>query len=247
MNYIIIFLGVVLIMVIFYYIYKSYLSDATKLDKLTNLNYSVPVLQVKDKPQNVNVSYGIWLYVNTWSTTNIKYIFYRTGDVYLYLDKSTATLYCDVAINQPTGSSSDYVSTTTVVGAPTGVQHITVTNNFPMQKWVYIIVSNDGKGFTDIYLDGKLVKSIRLAASRPTLPDNDVGIYVGNSSTGLAYYDAYITKFQRYTYTMDPQTAWNTYVQGNGMSGLSNMFSNYGVAVSLYKDNVETASLSFNR
>ena len=34
-----------------------------------------------------------------------------------------------------------------------------ITNNFPLQKWTCILVSVDNK-IIDVYLDGKLVKSI---------------------------------------------------------------------------------------
>ena len=39
---------------------------------------------------------------------------------------------------------------------------IEVVNNFPLQKWVYILISYDNN-ICDIYLDGKMVKSVQLS------------------------------------------------------------------------------------
>jgi hypothetical protein len=38
---------------------------------------------------------------------------------------------------------------------------IVVTNNFPIQKWVHIGIVIDNK-IMDVYLDGKMVKSVKL-------------------------------------------------------------------------------------
>jgi hypothetical protein len=131
---------------------------------------------------------------------------------------------------------------------------ITITDNFPIQKWTHVIVSLDNQ-FMDIYLDGKLVMSQRLftppsvtgaAAAQPkTPPDNPAPIYLGNSgSTAFTPFDAYIATFIRWTKPMDPQLAWNTYMSGNGGNSITNMFSSYNLNLSVLKNNVQTANYS---
>ena len=83
-------------------------------------------------------------------------------------------------------------------------------------------------GFTDVYLDGKLVKSIKMDI-RPNLPDEKTAITLGGGQP----FDAYLSKFVRYLYTMDPQTAWNLYLYGNG-TGLSQ----YNVDIAVTKNGV---------
>jgi hypothetical protein len=112
-------------------------------------------------------------------------------------------------------------------GSTADTETITITNNFPVQKWVYIIISADNK-IIDCYIDGKLVTSQQLK-NQPTVSDTD--IYVG-------VFNAHLAKFQRITSPMDPQTAWSNYMSGNGGNSLSKIFSSYGVDVIFKKDNV---------
>jgi hypothetical protein len=229
MNPVITFLLVILLFVIGYLIYSYIYPTSTQLKSLTNLNFAVPSLQITDgQPQSANVSYGIWVYVNSWSNKSQKSLFSRSGDLEVYLDQDTPTLYVDLfVIPNGTGNGNK--------------QTITVTNNFPVQKWVYIIVSTDSRGFADVYMDGKLVKSVKLTGVRGTsdtqgLPDATSYINIGNNNgTGFVPLDAYISKFVRYTYTMDPQTAWNLYLSGNGSTST---FSHYGLQVALTKDGI---------
>ena len=233
MNPIIVFLIVILLLVVFFLIYRAIFPPTTTLKTLTNLNDPPVNVEITDgQATSGNVSYAIWLYVNTWKNNTQKIIFSRKGDLALYLDANTPTLLCDVTINptQKVPSDNTYnVSTIATSGASnSNSQTITVTNNLPLQKWVYIIVSMDTAGFTDIYLDGKLVKSVKLYNIRPSIPDNSTKIAIGDKP-----YDAYISQFIRYTYTMDPQTAWNLYLYGN-----SSFFGQYNVDVVLLKNGV---------
>lgn len=135
-----------------------------------------------------------------------------------------------------------------------------ITNNFPLQKWVCVGVSVDNQ-FVDAYLDGKLVKSKRFytsttrTATRPvtttmpkTPPDATASpVYLGNSETGQTFapFDAFIAEFKRWSAPIDPQSAWDTYLAGNGTNGVSRAFSSYGIDVSVLKNKVEQTKFSF--
>lgn len=234
MNPIIVFLSVILLLVIFFLIYRAIFPPTTSLSTLTNLNDGQVKVQITDgKASSGNVSYAAWLYVNTWQNNMTKKIFSRLGDLALYMDSNTPTLYCDITIspvqNVPTDGTYNVSNLITKDSTNNTAQTVTITNNYPLQKWVYIIVSLDTAGFVDFYLDGKLVKSVKLYNFRPSLPDQGTYILLGNSPG----YDAYISQFIRYTYTMDPQTAWNLYLYGN-----NNFFGEYNVDIALLKNGV---------
>lgn len=227
MNPLAIILGIVIIILI-YVLYKFFRNDTGRvLSKTTNLNTSdESVVVIKSDSISSGTSsiyaYGLWLYVNTWSTGE-KTIIRRENantnsinDIRLYLDSTTPTLKC----NFNTSSSS---SPETVI----------ITNNFPIQKWVYIIVSVDNR-IVDTYLDGKLITSQQLIGT-PTVTEG--GIYMGN-------FDAYLANFQNWKSAIDPQTAWKNYMSGNGGTAINNMFKSYGLDFSLKKDNVEQYKFS---
>lgn len=132
-----------------------------------------------------------------------------------------------------------------------------ITDNFPIQKWVYIIISSDS-GFFDCYLDGKLVKSQKVMVEGTNIlpaqpPDDKTEIALGNTGNwttttpspkclegtpnGL---NANIAKFKRWTNSMDPQTAWTSYMSGNGQN---NYLSTFGANIQINKDNLLYSSV----
>lgn len=106
-----------------------------------------------------------------------------------------------------------------------------VTSNYPLQKWVCVSISVDNK-IVDSYLDGKLVKSQKISDMDTHTPNNNSLISFG---TG----DIYIAEFERLPYPIDPQTAWDRYMAGNGGSYISNAFAAYGANLILTKDQVD--------
>ena len=229
MSPVAIILGIVIILLI-YVLYKFFRNDTGAiLTKTSNLNTTnETTVAIKrgsiSSGQSPIYSYGLWLYVNTWST-NAKTIFRRQNkdssgkdDIRLYLDATTPTLKCDFYTNYSTN---------------TPLETVNITTNFPIQKWVHIIVSVDNK-IVDTYLDGKLITSQQLNGT-PYVSEGD--IYLGK-------FDAYMANFQNWNSAMDPQTAWKTYMSGNGGNAISKMFKSYGIDFSLKKDNVEQYKLN---
>ena len=230
MNWLIILLIVLIVIILFYSYFKNWFLGITTVSTQQSLSTPTPpvLATVFNSPDSTRYSYGIWYYVNTWTTGIDKVIFSRKNDILLYLDNSTAELLC--ALN-PHPSSDPGAN----VILPTSIDHenlITVTNNFPLQKWVYITVVVDNT-IADIYLDGKLVKSVQI---HQVSPDKTSNLYFGSG------YDAYISNFQRWSTPLDPQTVWSTYLAGNGTSSIGT--NNYHMNVSLLKDNVEQKTYS---
>uniref|UniRef100_A0A6C0B4B8 LamG-like jellyroll fold domain-containing protein n=1 Tax=viral metagenome TaxID=1070528 RepID=A0A6C0B4B8_9ZZZZ len=179
MNVTVIALGIlllVLIYVLYLYLSPSYSSLITSASLLTN----TPPLTGIESPTSPRYAYGLWLYVNSWNNTSTnKYIFTRNNNIQLYLDKTQLNLYLDVYMNTGSGSGA-WLSTIT---AP-----ILITNNYPIQKWCYIVVSVDS-AFIDCYLDGKLILSQKTYMPNPISGSSTTNIYpamppdIGQSSS----------------------------------------------------------------
>ena len=144
MNITLIILGVIIAILIYVLWYYYSPGNSSVLSSKANLNATNPPITSLNSPTNTRYGYGIWVYVNSWNNQNDKIIFSRDKNIKLRLDKSKPSLYCDITMSDGTTESKTLI-----------------TDNFPLQKWVFVIVSVDNQ-FLDCYLDGKLVKSTRL-------------------------------------------------------------------------------------
>lgn len=227
MNPIVILLGIVIIVLI-YVLYKYFSSNTVTLQASGSLNAPIPPITSINSPTNTRYGYGIWLFVNSWdSSTTSRIVFNRNNNLQLSFSQSSPTLNCIMTMSDG------------------NTQTAMITDNFPLQKWVYVIISVDNQ-FMDAYLDGKLVVSKRFFnQSTPSVipkqpQDSTVPITLGNSGMpNFQKQDIYITRFQRWTDPVDPQTAWNTYMSGNGGSTTSTLGA-YSANLSILQNNVET-------
>jgi hypothetical protein len=199
----------VLIIVILYLLYlylfdtSNELKDFVKIDKQVSVDVN--------SPSSTRYAYGIWIYVGEWNSSAIKTIYSHGDDGQgnmnggeLYLEQLTPTLkYKDTNGNE-----------------------VSITDNFPIQKWTHILVSVDNN-IGDFYLDGKLVRSA----------DMGTGATPSASNVSLgAISNTHIAKFTRWTTPINPQAAYDVYMKGNGQTG---MLPAYGIDISVFKDNIE--------
>ena len=212
-----IILGVIVIILI-YLLYVFYIKQSDTLVSTASLTGSNPPITTLNSGQSVNYAYAIWIYVQEWSSTNTKTIFQRDNNIKVYLDATTPTLFCDITLD------------------PSGVQTITVTNNFPIQKWVYLVISANNT-VIDAYLDGKLINSTQLTSS----PRSPAIAATSPMNLGSGF-NAYISGFNSWGSPLGPQQVWNNYMSGNGTSAISRYFSSYSVDLTVSKDNVEQNS-----
>ena len=216
MSYTVIILSIIAIALI-YVLYVYFVKKSNVLSQSANLNGSNPPITTISSGNSTQYAYGIWVYVNTWNTAP-KNIFSRPGNISLDLAADTPTLTC------------------TIQQTPGPAKPIVITNNFPIQTWVYIIVSSSGT-IVDFYINGKLVNSNKLLGS-PTQPSSSSAITYG---TG---WDCYVAGFNNWSAPIGPQEAWDSYMSGHG-SSVSQFFSQYGVNIAVTKDNVVQSSYSF--
>jgi len=220
MNWAVIILGTLLV-ISAYLLFVLYPSKTTLVEKM-DLKQSNPDITYSSlsNPNASRYSYSTWIFVNTWSNLEEKTIFSRpsaaagANDIRLYLDKDSPILKCDIMTETK--------------------ETIVLTDNFPIQKWVYVIVSVDNQ-IVDMYLDGKLVVSKKLA-KMPVVPTGDIK-FGGSGSP-----DIILSRFSRFTFPMDPQTAWSKYMDGNG---ITSNFPNYGMKLTVLKDGIDQKQIKF--
>uniref|UniRef100_A0A6C0LRB3 Lectin/glucanase superfamily protein n=1 Tax=viral metagenome TaxID=1070528 RepID=A0A6C0LRB3_9ZZZZ len=230
MNYTIIVLGIIIVFLV-YYLYINYISASKTILKSVDLNSANPDITLVDKAENVSYGYGAWVYINSWDQNKSKGIFSRSNNISLYLDTNRPILKCDISLNSVNA------------GTPTTNQSIIITENFPLQKWVYIIVSVDagsGNGtIVDCYINGKLVKSSKITSDAKQPGSATVSpIKIGAGTI----WDAVLAKFTRFTKPVDPQTAWDNYLSGNGSTGLFSI-GNFSANLAVLKDNIQYSNV----
>lgn len=251
MNYTFIILGIILVIVL-WLLYSNLMaktSVAAVQTYLQTMPASIPVTKLTNG-NSTSFYYAIWIYVNNLnngpSTTitqklpssladssknrdpkslanNIFYLADSQNKAYLSLDITKTTLL-NTSILLPNSNDNSLVQ-------------YDITPNFPLQRWEYVIISVN-QNFLDLYLDGKLIKSANLGQN-PQLPlentTSPASIYFGNG-------DIYIAGFQRVPNAIDPQTAWNQYLNGSGVTK-SNL--NYGLSMQISKNNTPQSTVKF--
>jgi hypothetical protein len=208
---------IIVLIVILYLFYTFFIASTSTIVTSVYLGSATTAQTITDTPTAANFSVGVWVYVNSWDNTHAKNIYYMTTN------NSTLLVSLDLATTTPTLS-------TTV-----GTTKIDITDNFPLQKWVYVIVSVSSS-IVDCYLDGRLVSSYQLPLTQ--LPNTSgaktlsVGFATPNGGAYLSE-DIYLYSFNRYTYPMDPSTAQNNYYWASPPSTSSN---NYSISIELDKN-----------
>lgn len=213
---------IVAVVILIYIIFFVMTGTQTLINKL-DLATSQPAMPASElvMPSASTYSYSMWLYVygpKEQLDVN-KYIISRNAsasakNIGLKLDPTKPSLILEYAVS---GAKKEVI----------------VSDDFPLQTWVHIIASVQGQ-YIDVYINGKLVKSIRDNVDTP------------NASSDLAYgqFPAYLAKLERTTKATDPQTAWDEYTKGNGDNPLKKYMANLGLDIVFSKDGKDNYKLS---
>ena len=237
MNLLIVILGIVVVFLC-YYIYQMYTTpsklggDNTYLGKMKETAPETIAPSSISEPYSSKYTIAYWIYVNTFSQEINKFLSYgkpesTTGgdaiDICSFeLDNTQPKLLTKIKI----GDIDDKIH-----------QTITITDNLPIQSWVYVLVSVQSN-YADCYINGKLVVSQQLKQPAVSIP------MTGKADTpkptfslhGGPNIDVYITRMMRLAYPIDPQTVWNYYNQGNGNAMGPGNSSTYHLSVEVSKD-----------
>lgn len=220
MNYTLVILGIVLLLVI-YILYKvldeKSRSVASKMDlKVTNQSVAV---ENTGKADSMRYYISTWIYVN-----NLADIAAGTP---IYKLENSSTKYLELLLTSSAVLKYEIKDKTNANG-----QIYTIMSNFPLQKWVNIIISVDND-IVDLYIDGKLIRSHKVENGIQQITKTGTNIIFGSPV------DAYLAKMERQPKAMDPTNAWNKYMEGNGGNYFSRMFANYGGNFTLTKDDLD--------
>ena len=225
MDFIPILLGIVIIFLL-YLLISFYRSSETVLTETANLSQTIPPIKITNSPGSSSYAYGIWIFVSNWDSNKTKTIFKRANNLTVSLDKTSPKLIAKFTMDK--------------VSDPVLEKDVIITDNMPLQKWVYITISVDGQ-YVDGYIDGKLVKSSRVI-SDGLIPKTQT--IAATMQLGGDGFDASIARFKHWAHAVDPQTVWNSYLQGNGQGSWTSTLSDYGVDLSILRNNVETTRFS---
>lgn len=212
MNYTLIILGIILILVL-YILYRFITDRSTMVSSKVYLKDKPSDIKFKDNmpnPTSSRYTYSLWIYVKT-------------------LEAKTDIISVDKDSTPPKFKLYLETSGTLKFDIDTKTGNI-ITSNFPLQRWVCVRISVDNN-IVDTYIDGKLVKSQDMGTINH--PDD-------NSIFSYGEGDIYLAEVERPASPTDPQTAWDSYMAGNGGSYIGNMFSSYGASLILSKDDIDT-------
>jgi hypothetical protein len=225
MNYTLVILGVILLIVI-YILYKVISEKGKVVSKKVDLSESNSPVSYSDlnSPKAARFCFSVWAYVESLSSAPMTLVKVDTD-----ADGTNTFFQLDVS----GGPTLKYTILTSSTGSGDTAVTKEIMPNFPLQKWVCIMVSFDNK-VVDLYIDGKLVRSQQLVNS-PTATDKNhvIKFPPGGGNKG------YLAKFERLTSPMDPATAWNKYMEGNGGNYFSRLLSQYGASLTLKKDDLD--------
>ena len=217
MNYLATILVVVIAIILFYFYY--YITNNELSSGLQNLAYSKEISYSKLKnPNSYTYSYQCWIYMSA-PTGTAKSIYQRkTGET------NTSPIFeVDISGQQL------ILKAGTGVNPPTNI--MTITSEFPIQKWTYLVINVYNLQTFEAYINGKLAKTVNVpSGSSPKPASNRNSLYIGGDSL-----DGYITKFTRTEKTLDAKTVWENYLSGNGLSNLFSTLIPYGLNLSISK------------
>lgn len=230
-------LTVVVVLVVLYFIINWLFSKSTQLTRMANGNEKQTILAstIKNNSNSSNYTYSTWFYVNDWN--------YRFGEPKVLLGRldddnnASPSIVFDAMENNITISVSCYPqSQSTGLTSNKSIVHQCNVKNFPLQKWVNLIISLYGRTL-DVYIDGKLVRTCVLPGVAKVSTKSDIVVTPNGGFSG------WTSNFMYFDNSTNPQEAYNIYKGGFGGSLLGNMFNKYRIKFSFLTDNKEVSSI----
>jgi len=222
---------ILILIVILYLFYVYFIASSKKLVSSIYLLNNTSAVTITDSPTVTNFSLGLWIYINSWNiTAQADNNAPSTTNIFTLSNGSAPLVSLDL------GNTAPVLTTTITLTGNATSQLINLTNNFPIQRWVFVIVSVSNN-IVDGYLDGRLVTSYQLPLGSQISVSGATSLTL-NMGKGM---DAYVYNFQRWSYPMDPQTAQSTYYYGAPSSKTA---MNYNLSLSVLKDGATFSSMS---
>jgi hypothetical protein len=223
MNYMMIIGGFILVVIL--YMLYLFFTNNTLTSGLQPLSTSITYDYTKLVDPGSNVfCYEGWIYLNS-APTSEKSLFQR----------SSATIGTDTDFAVTLNGSTLAVKCSSGGSGTRNVNVMTITDQLPLQKWIYLVVNVNSQRVVEAYLNGKLVKTVQSSASGalPTSPSTVKSLFLGDNGI-----DGYITKFTRTATNMNADLVWSTYLTGNGLNSALGYLMPYNINLAISKDDI---------
>lgn len=225
-------LAIIIILLLLYVIFKALTTNYTTLGTMQKWSNKT-TLQGSNLPSSfkANSAISIWFYIKKWvnGANVVSFHTGATGDANSTMFKVQFKANTNTIQIFPRSASSDS-------------QYDCEISEFPLQKWVNLIISFNGSAM-DVYVDGKLVKSC--VVNQGSRIQETQSIVLGDESQAVKTADVgFITNVKLKAAPIAPQEAWDIYSQGFGGSPWSDLLNKYKVKLSFIVDNQEQASVS---
>jgi len=232
MNYMLIigaFVAIMLLYIVYIIITNNTLTSGVQA---LNSTAEIPYSKLATPVSNIYCYQG-WNYLNETATTGpYSIVFQRATNGGQALNSSNTAKEILNGKSLEFGMFFDGQTLKLMTGLPGSPKTImTVTDKFPLQKWVYFAFNVSSQNVVEAYLNGKLVKTVQ--ASNLPRPNNQYSVYLGD--TGL---NGFLTKFVRTPTNMQAEAVWNTYLQGNGLNSLLGYLMPYNLNMAVSKDDI---------
>lgn len=213
MNYILVILGVILVIAIYFlYLYLTNDNLSSGIQDLTQ-QIITPSKKLKSPGSKV-FSYQFWIFLSAPATT-------EGGTPILSRNNGGTDTNFNISID---GTQLKIKNGSTTL--------FTATNSFPIQKWTFVVVNyNDSNKLAECYINGKLVYTQQVTSSINVVSSDQLTI--GASTT-----KGYITKVVYLPETLSSDTVWSKYLEGNGQLSISSFFAGYNLNMAVSKDDV---------
>ena len=184
-----------------------YLTNTSLSIGVQSLSKETSVVWTKlQNPSSSTYHYEGWVYIKTKPSSDTS-ILERDGDKL-----------------QLNGTKLQFVHKTT----GNAENKIDITEDFPLQKWVYIVVNVVNGNIVEVYLNGKLVITKQVTV---TVPGTKTVLKYGKDN---AVIEGYITKVKRDPVALTPDEVSKKYFEGNGLATFTNFLAGYNASFSLF-------------
>ena len=229
-----IILGVVLVVVIYYFMYNSGSTVLSNKLDLAIVQPPVPVASLGLNPGSPRYSIEMWMYVYNFNGASTYIVSRASKSATAGSEGVNANLLKNIGIKIDGASPK----LTLEYSGPNASNVIVkkeqmITDNLPLQTWVHLIVSVDNT-FVDVYMNGKLVKSFQDQIETPS----------DTATLDYGVVNCYLAKLARTTSATDPQSAWDKYAAGNGENPLAKYLASFGLSLTLQKNNQDYSKVT---
>ena len=207
MSTLTIILAIIVILLV-YYIYTVMNAVPTVASKLDLSTFQPPVdPKLIKNPYSTNYTIGVWVYITNY-TKNI-------GQFLTYGDKKTPskTIF---SLNMDT--TTPKLTCSVLTTNPNGLQTVNLTaetDAFPIQKWVYVVVSVSN--FIECYLNGQFVNAVQIdRQGAPATIIAEADVASGATFSFGSNIPVVLTGVSRWDTPLSSGDVYNNYSKGNG-------------------------------